>query len=125
MSAANSYAALNDTVLDPFLGTGTTLLAAMASQRHSLGFELDAGLKLTIAKGCESIVDQANDYINARLDRHAQFVADREVKHRNRRYGFGVVSAQERDIVLNALSAISDVGKDGYEVRYAAKKERR
>ena len=118
----NMFSLRNDTILDPFLGTGTTLLAAMASQRHSLGFELDASLKPTIAKGCESIVDQANDYINARLDRHTQFVADREVKHRNRRYGFGVVSAQERDIVLNALSAISYVGKDGYEVRYAAKK---
>ena len=118
----NMFSLRNDTVLDPFLGTGTTLLASMASQRHSVGFELDTSLRATIEKGCASIVDQANDYIRARLERHAQFVADREVKHRNRRYGFGVVSAQERDIKLNALSAVSAVGNDEYEVRYAANK---
>ena len=119
----NMFSLKNDTVLDPFLGTGTTLLASMASQRHSVGFELDTSLRATIEKGCASIVDQANDYIRARLERHAQFVADREVKHRNRRYGFGVVSAQERDIKLNALSAVSAVGDDEYEVRYAAKSD--
>lgn len=118
----NMFSLRNDTVLDPFLGTGTTLLASMASQRHSVGFELDNSLRATIEKGCASIVDQANDYIRARLERHAQFVADREVKHRNRRYGFGVVSAQEREIRLNALSAVSAVGDDEYEVRYAARK---
>ena len=33
-----------DVVLDPFLGTGTTTLAAMAAGRSSLGLETDAGL---------------------------------------------------------------------------------
>lgn len=30
-----------DTVLDPFLGTGSTTIAAMRSGRNSLGFEID------------------------------------------------------------------------------------
>jgi DNA modification methylase len=30
-----------DTVLDPFLGTGTTAVAAAALGRNSIGFEID------------------------------------------------------------------------------------
>ena len=30
-----------DTVLDPFCGTGTTMLAAMRANRHSIGVEID------------------------------------------------------------------------------------
>jgi DNA modification methylase len=31
----------NDTVLDPFVGTGTTMLAAGRSGRNSVGIEID------------------------------------------------------------------------------------
>jgi len=31
----------HDTVLDPFVGTGTTMLAAMRCERHSIGVEID------------------------------------------------------------------------------------
>ena len=37
----NMYAAKGDVVLDPFLGTGTTTYAAMASGRNSIGYEMD------------------------------------------------------------------------------------
>lgn len=32
-----------DTVLDPFLGSGTTALAAMQCGRNSIGYEIDPG----------------------------------------------------------------------------------
>jgi site-specific DNA-methyltransferase (adenine-specific) len=35
------FSFVGDTVLDPFAGTGTTLLAAAQSQRHSIGVEID------------------------------------------------------------------------------------
>jgi modification methylase len=35
------FSFVGDTVLDPFLGTGTTTLAAMRNGRNSLGFEID------------------------------------------------------------------------------------
>jgi len=35
------FSFVGDTVLDPFLGTGTTSLAAMRHGRHSIGFEID------------------------------------------------------------------------------------
>lgn len=35
------YSFVNDTILDPFVGTGTTMLAAMSSGRNSIGYEID------------------------------------------------------------------------------------
>jgi site-specific DNA-methyltransferase (adenine-specific) len=35
------FSFVGDTVLDPFAGTGTTLLAAVANQRHAVGVEVD------------------------------------------------------------------------------------
>lgn len=35
------FSFVGDTVLDPFLGTGTTTLAALSSGRNSIGYELD------------------------------------------------------------------------------------
>lgn len=35
------FSFVGDTVLDPFCGTGTTMVAAMRSQRHSIGVEID------------------------------------------------------------------------------------
>ena len=37
----NMYSIRGDTVLDPFLGTGTTILAAMVMGRNSIGYEID------------------------------------------------------------------------------------
>jgi len=38
--AIRTYSAENDTVFDPFLGTGTTVVAARQNNRHSVGIEL-------------------------------------------------------------------------------------
>ncbi|REJ77023.1 MAG: site-specific DNA-methyltransferase [Planctomycetota bacterium] len=35
------FSFVGDTVLDPFVGTGTTMLAAMQNGRNSIGFEID------------------------------------------------------------------------------------
>jgi len=35
------FSFVGDTVLDPFVGTGTTMLAAMRCGRHSIGYEID------------------------------------------------------------------------------------
>ena len=40
----NMYSMRGDTVLDPFVGTGTTVLAAMAGGRHSIGVDIDETL---------------------------------------------------------------------------------
>src|SRR3989344_4888301 len=41
----NMFSVKGDTVLDPFAGTGTTMLVAMASARNSIGVEIDPNFK--------------------------------------------------------------------------------
>jgi DNA modification methylase len=51
-----------DTVLDPFLGSGTTTKAAMQNERNSIGYETDQNLLPTINKKiCNSTVNLATD----------------------------------------------------------------
>ena len=52
----NMFSVRGDTVLDPFLGTGTTTAAAMACGRHSLGFELDANFLGKIPKSSQKTI---------------------------------------------------------------------
>jgi DNA modification methylase len=48
------FSFVDDTVLDPFLGTGTTTLAAMLAGRNSIGVEIDAGyLELARRRLCK------------------------------------------------------------------------
>jgi site-specific DNA-methyltransferase (adenine-specific) len=37
------FSFVGDTVLDPFVGSGSTTLAAMECGRNSLGYEIDVG----------------------------------------------------------------------------------
>lgn len=50
-----------DTVLDPFLGSGTTALAAMQSGRNSVGFEIDAGYLRKARRRIEAAKDFFTD----------------------------------------------------------------
>ena len=49
------FSFVGDTVLDPFLGTGTTAVAAMLHGRNSIGYEVDA----TYAKTAKRRIDEA------------------------------------------------------------------
>ncbi len=49
------FSFVGDTVLDPFLGTGTTTIAAMQYGRNSIGYEVDA----TYAKAAKHRIDGA------------------------------------------------------------------
>jgi DNA modification methylase len=113
------FSVKGDTVLDPFLGTGTTMLAAMAAARNSLGFELDGRLKETILARTRGIVDRANGRIAERLAAHESFIRARhEAKgrfgYRNLRYGFPVVTRQEVNLLLSPLAALRAEGEDTF-----------
>ena len=44
----NMFSVKEDAILDPFLGTGTTMAAAMATGRNSIGVEIDKNFRETL-----------------------------------------------------------------------------
>jgi site-specific DNA-methyltransferase (adenine-specific) len=54
-----------DTVLDPFVGTGTTMVAALRADRNSIGLDIDAEYCRMAAKRLKT--EAANLFNNARL----------------------------------------------------------
>ncbi len=92
-----------DTVLDPFLGTGVTAVAAIASGRNSVGVEIDDNMEPLIRQNISSVKKIGNARIIQRIQEHVDFISryacdKREVKYKNSVYGFPVVTSQERDI---------------------------
>ena len=122
----NMYSAKGDMILDPFLGTGTTIAAAMTSGRNSIGVEIDKSFQEAICPVAHHIVDFSNDYLHDRLIRHFEFVKNRiqnsgPLKYTNRYYNCPVVTSQEQFILLNGLKGIQARGDSIYEVMYSAK----
>ncbi len=103
----NMYSAKGDLVLDPFLGTGTTMLAAIASARRSVGYEMDGALLDVIEDRLKGFKDTANDYVKQRIETHNKFAAGHDCKAVNRPHGLRCVSAQEAAISLDRVVSIS------------------
>ena len=123
----NMYSVKGDTVLDPFLGTGTTMRAAMTAARNSIGFEIDQRFKNDIRSKAGDIVALSNEIIDRRIDNHLEFIHKRhqtrgEPKYKNKHYHFPVVTRQEIELLLNPVVKV-DLDKDGerFVIDYASK----
>ncbi len=119
----NMFSLQGDLVLDPFVGTGTTMLAAMGNARNSIGVEIESGFKDIIARQCGNIVDFSNDLINKRLQSHLEFTKTRikdgrEIKYINECYKFPVVTRQEVRLQLHMLESIQQNSALDYTVFY-------
>jgi DNA modification methylase len=117
------YSVRGDQVLDPFLGTGTTMFAAMAACRNSIGVEIDAGLAALVDQECGRVPLLARQRVSRRLEEHRAFLdeyqaAGGNTKHRNRNYGIAVVTGQETDLVLDCLQSVSRESDGQYRARY-------
>lgn len=108
------FSLAGDLVLDPFLGTGTTTLAAMMTGRQSLGIERDESLGPVIRKRGNLAPDLGREMTAARLAAHGEFLRRREADgkpapgHRSHHYGFPVVTRQEVDMLLPVIEAVSE-----------------
>lgn len=125
----NMFSVKGDVVLDPFLGLGTTALAAMAGARNSIGFELEQNFETALKTGIEGIVAFANRRIHDRLGDHLDFVAGRvaqkgPLRHRNHPYGFAVVTNQETGLLLNDLESVAETTPLKFCVRYDEKPQK-
>ncbi|NNF99973.1 MAG: site-specific DNA-methyltransferase [Desulfobacteraceae bacterium] len=119
----NMFSIKGDTVLDPFLGLGTTMLAAAASGRNSVGYEIADELAPHIDSQMTALTGYANHEISTRINNHVAFVkqrlADKKVfKHRNVHYGFPVITGQERWLLFNLLASSQKCAETEYEVSY-------
>ncbi len=115
----NMYSIQGDAVLDPFWGTGTTTLAAMASGRHSVGIEIDEGLTEGFDPAGLDIETLANDRSRHRLAAHEQFVAERETEpgYEATHYDTRVVTKQERDLQLPTVEGVTETAA-GWQVEH-------
>jgi DNA modification methylase len=122
----NMFSVKGDTVVDPFFGMGTTMHAAMAACRNSIGYEIDMGFKDSIIAGIDNIVPFSNTHISNRIKNHIAFINDRfktagKFKYENRHYRFPVISNQETKLLLNRLVSLKKSGDNSFEVTYANK----
>ncbi|UGU17949.1 site-specific DNA-methyltransferase [Sinomicrobium kalidii] len=110
----NMYSVQGDTVLDPFLGTGTTSLAAIASNRNSVGYEIDPMFQKIITDNITSApADFYNAIIRNRIEKHMDFINERnadakkgEIKHSNENLRLPVMTKQETGIRFRLVEQI-------------------
>ncbi len=111
------YSIRGDTVLDPFLGTGTTLRAAAAAGRHSIGCEIDRALREEILSAPATWIGEAARRVENRLAGHFAFIEARRaagepLRHAHRRYGYPVMTRQEIDLELFLPEGIQATAKE-------------
>ena len=122
----NMFSVKGDTVLDPFLGVGTTMFAAMAACRNSIGYEIDSNFKELIVSKFDGIVELSNNRIKSRFEDHLDFVESRfnqkgAFKHANSHYLFPVMTRQETDLLINHLKSFEKQDQSRFEIRYSDK----
>lgn len=108
----NMFSQQGDMVLDPFIGTGTTTLAAMCCGRNSCGYDIDSAFKaITHERIMTMNIDNFNTVIKKRLDDHVQFVnmrqqAGKEIKHFNQILNVPVMTGQETKISFDYIQRV-------------------
>ncbi|MGA8181362.1 MAG: site-specific DNA-methyltransferase [Desulfobacterales bacterium] len=112
-----------DTILDPFLGTGTSTIAAIASCRNSIGVDVEEDLKNTIDVAIQASIKFGGKRTLDRLANHREFISDRinsgkTIKYQNTNHNSGVVTSQETDILMSIPTKIQSVADLEYEVNY-------
>jgi len=109
------YSIYGDTVLDPFVGTGTTSIAAAMTARHSIGYEIEPAFHPLLAEQMARVPHLSRERNRSRLKQHRDFVRQRKrdgkaFKHRNTFYDMDVVMAQEKGIVFYDATEVTSDG---------------
>ncbi len=111
------YSIIGDTVIDPFLGLGTTAAAAMNLCRNSIGCEVDKEILSRHKDGIPSI-DFLNEITSRRLSAHETYIyqyqaGGKTCRYSNEKINMPVVTSQETDICFYSAA---DIKHDGREV---------
>jgi DNA modification methylase len=105
------YSVYEDTVLDPFWGTGTTSVASAISGRNSIGYEIEGQFGKVYEKRINNTPTLSQKRNSKRLEDHVRFIEERKsngksLKYENDFYGFGVTSKQEKGIKLYDVNSV-------------------
>ena len=119
----NMYSVKGDTVFDPFLGTGTTTFAAIATCRNSIGVEIDESFKEFINEDCINLVPLYNNRISQRFIEHFSFVQEYvnskgELKYNAKNYDFPVMTRQELEILFNYIKTVTKDSQASLKAEY-------
>lgn len=122
----NMFSQRGDVILDPFLGLGTTTLAAILCERNSVGYEIDPKLHDLLQNIISSFdVNKANTLINERYIKHLAFIAEREsnkkaVKHFNEKLGCKVMTSQESDLIFHFIDRIIETSNTPEKISFVS-----
>ena len=114
------FSIYGDRVLDPFLGTGTTALAAALTGRNAVGYERDAAFRPAVRRRLLQAPSRSHALCRERLADHRAFLREREkpCRYENEHYGFGVVTKQERSLRLRDVASVEEMGDDRFTFSY-------
>ena len=117
------YSTYGDVVLDPFVGTGTTLAAAVAAGRSSLGVEISAELATNLSSSVQKGVEEGPSLAEARLNAHRAFVQqrlenDKPLKYQNGPHDLPVMTRQEQRLCLQVPTAHQEVSDRKFVVQH-------
>lgn len=119
----NMYSQKGDTVLDPFMGLGTTTIASIICERNSIGYEIDSLFKPLIKDILDSIdISKLNCLIRERYTKHLAFVEERikqgkDIKYNNEYLQCKVMTKQETDLTFHYIRDII-LKKDTNELEF-------
>ena len=107
----NMYSVEGDTVLDPFVGLGTTNLACMASNRNSIGIDIVPEIVDLALKNPNMTASSLNTIIDARIQQHINFInalpEEKKKKcYKNSSHDFLVKTKQETEIKIDRVSYV-------------------
>jgi len=115
----NMFSIKEDLIVDPFLGTGSTTVAAMTAARNSIGYESDPSLKTTIRRNLAVSHAELNRHIHRRLESHSRFVERAgSLAYRSRYYDFPVKTRQEIRIFINPVVSVETVSANSVVAHY-------
>lgn len=106
----NMFSVYNDTVLDPFWGTGTTTLAAMYNARNSIGFEINPELLTEFQNNLGNIKRKSKTITHNRLQSHHEYITtkyDTESKPKLNHYNTSVMREQQSEMEFYTIQQIT------------------
>ncbi len=115
-----------DVVLDPYLGTGTTMAAAVIAERNSIGLEIDKKFANVIVNKIKDVPQNYNGAAKKRLEKHLKFVQERQeekgvsvFKYTNKNYKLPVMTRQETEIFFREPTKVNQKKEaNTFEVEY-------